>query len=961
MKKYHPAGPVFLKEPFLLIFRTNYSQKHIFTRFAVFLKNNKSNSCDTIKLLRIISNTTLIEHMDWYRHDSDQIFLRLNTSPAGLTRGEAARRITEYGRNALAQEEKGNTIEILVRQFKSPLIYILIIAAAVTVLVGEFSDAGVIAFVLLLNATVGFLQERKAEASVKALARLVVPKARVIREGSEEEISSEDLVPGDIVILASGVKVPADIRLFKANEVRIDEAMLTGESLPAEKITATLAEEHLPPGDQTNIAFMGTSVLNGRATGIVVATGSSTVLGRIASDVRGVRTAKPPIQEKIERFAHMIGYIAIIGAILTFAIGIVLGLGIAEMFRTAVAVAVATVPEGLPIVVTVTLAIGITRMARRNAIIRKLPAVETLGSTTVICSDKTGTLTRNEMTVRLIFDGMHSYEVTGTGYAPSGQILHEQLPLEPAERESLIRLLRIGLLCNESRILEKEGHFSVDGDPTEGALIVSALKAGMDHDREKELYPLIAMIPFESEWGYMATLHRFGERKIIFVKGAPEKLLGMCTVCAAGEGAIMKDVQRYSQRFGEEGLRVIALAFKEADPVKETLTHQDIQDGIVFAGLQGMIDPPRSEALAAVQGCRDAGIRTVMITGDHAVTALAIARKLGITDDTHQVVTGREIEAMDDAAFASVVRNQSVYARVAPQHKLRIVQELIRQGDVVAVTGDGVNDAPALKAAHIGVAMGRTGTDVAKEAADMVVADDNFASIFSAVEEGRIVFDNIRKVVLFLIPTGFAALIAIVTTMLAGLPVPFLPAQILWINLVTSGLQDVALAFEPGEKFVLMRPPRRKTEGIVSHSMILRVAIATLVITGGVLFSFFYALEKGDPLNEARTMAMTTIVFFQFFRVWTTRSEVQAAWRMNPLTNPFLFAASLAAFFAQLAVIYVPVLHDVFKTEPLTLDEWFWVVTVTASVFIADEAYKFFYRRRQGVTRIPENSETAVA
>jgi Ca2+-transporting ATPase len=883
--------------------------------------------------------------MEWYRLPTDAVFRQLETSDQGLTSDEVRKRRAEHGPNTLAGAEKTSRLKLLLNQFASPLVYILMVAAVATALLGEYADAAVIAFVLLLNAMVGYFQEQKAEESVKALAKLVVPRARVLREGREQEVNSEELVPGDIIFLTSGMKVPADIRLLRTIEVRIDEAMLTGESLPAEKVTAALVEEHLTPGDQTNMAFMGTSVLNGRATGVVTATGQKTVLGTIANEVRDVSAAQPPIQIKIHRFARLIGYVAIGGAVLTFGLGVLFGLGLSEMFRTAVAVAVATVPEGLPIVVTVTLAIGVTRMARRNAIIRKLPAVETLGSTTVICSDKTGTLTKNEMTVRLVYDGQYAYEVTGSGYEPKGEFLHEQMPLEPGERETLLRVLRIGLLCNESEVHEEEGRYKVDGDPTEAALIVSAMKAGLKGE-ERMRYPRLAMIPFESEWGYMATLHQDGDRRVIFVKGAPEKVLEMCSECMAGGGKKMDEVLRYAHRFAGEGLRVIALAYKEVPSGKSDLTHADLRGGIIYAGLQGMIDPPRPEAVDAVEGCKEAGIRTVMITGDHAITAAAIARKLGFVGDKPRVVTGKELETTSDSELSRFVQEVSVYARVSPQHKLRIVQELVKQGEVVAVTGDGVNDAPALKAAHIGIAMGRTGTDVAKESSDMVVADDNFASIYNAVEEGRIVFENIRKVVLFLIPTGFAALIAVLATMLSGFPVPFVPAQILWINLVTSGLQDVALAFEPGERHLIKNPPRPPGEGIFSGSMIHRTVIATLVVAGGVLFAYFYALAKGDPLEEARTMAMTTIVFFQFFRVWTTRSETQAALRMNPMTNPFLFAAALAAFFAQLAVIYVPVLQWIFRTEPLTLDEWLWILPVTATVFLADEAYKLMARRR---------------
>ena len=743
--------------------------------------------------------------MSWYQTDVKATLRKLNTSEYGLPNDDVSRRIEEYGPNRLAVGKKASRLKILIHQFQSPLIYILLIAAVVTVFLDEYIDTGVIMAVVILNAIIGYIQEFKAEESIGALKKLTVPKARVLRDGTEKEIDSDDLVPGDIVLLSSGSKVPADLRLFRVIELRVDESLLTGESVPDEKITASIKEDNLIPGDQKNMAFMGTIVVSGRAKGVVVETGQRTALGQIAEEVREVAGVKTPLQEKFEKFAKFIGLFVLAFSALILIAGALLGGTLSEMFIVAVATAVSAIPEGLPVAVTIAMAIGVSRMARRNAIIRKLPAVETLGNTTVICSDKTGTLTKNEMTVRLVYDGSHIYEVTGGGYDPRGEILRDKVPITKGERKDLIRMLRTGLLCNESNIYEEHDQYKVDGDPTEGALIVSATKAGLNAEEEKESYQQIAMIPFESERGYMATLHRHRSKKVIFVKGAPEKLLDMCVRHLPKGCPKIKEIDHVSNEFAKEGLRVIALAYKDAPLDMEELTHEDIHDDLIYAGLQGMMDPPRDESLSAVDGCKIAGIRTIMVTGDYAATAVAVSQKLGITGDKPDVLEGKEIESMDDEELITRTKNVSVYARVSPQHKLRIVQQLVSHGEVVAVTGDGVNDAPALKAAHIGIAMGRKGTDVAKESSDMVVTDDNFASIVHAVEEGRVVYDNIRKVTLFLVSCGIGELLAIVATILMKLPIPYIPAQILWLNLVTNGFQDVALAFEPGEKGVIKR------------------------------------------------------------------------------------------------------------------------------------------------------------
>jgi Ca2+-transporting ATPase len=943
----------------------------------------------------------------------------LGASEHGLTEDEARERLSQAGPNRLAEGERIGLLKIVLNQFRSPLIYILLIAAVVTFFLEEYKDTGVIAAVLVLNAVIGFIQELKAEKQVQALKKMVVARARVLRDGKEVEINGETVVPGDIVLLASGGRVPADVRLFRTIELKADESMLTGESMPAEKTSEVISEENLTPGDQLNMAFMGTVVVNGRGRGVVVATGSRTVLGHIAKDVQEVRVARSPLQERIDRFAHAIGIIVLVAATLLFLVGILVGVNATDMFMTAVAATVATIPEGLPIVVTIALAIGVARMAQRNAIIRKLPAVETLGSTTVICSDKTGTLTRNEMTVKRVFDGEKIYEVTGTGYDPSGEIQAEGEAVDVAGEEKLAMIFRIGLLCNETHVYEEEGEYHVDGDPTEGALIVSAMKAGFNREDERDASPQLAIIPFESDRGYMATLHRSGDRNMVFVKGAPEKLMELCSECRADS---WREVTRVAEEFARDGLRVLGMAYREIPVDQAEIKVADLQSGLQFAGLQGMIDPPRPEAIEAVADCREAGIRVVMITGDHAVTALAIARKLGIApeeevvedlasrpadslndDDllslfqevvgalavrselvrrepetvtgrhvqamnnpefmgllkgvlaalvkragpegtVRSVLSGREIETMSDADLYQLVQRVSVYARVSPQHKLRITQQLIKRGEIVAMTGDGVNDAPALKAAHIGVAMGKTGTDVAKEASDMVIADDNFASIYRAVELGRVVFDNIRKVTFFLIPTGIAAIITILATVMLGLPLPYLPAQLLWINIVTNGLQDMALAFEPGEKDVLKRPPRPPRSGIFNRLMVERTIIVALLISAGVIYEFIHDLNQGASLEKARTMAVTVMVFFQFFQAFNSRSELQSLFRMNPLGNPFLFFGTLAAFGAHLAAIYLPALQWVFGMVPITPEEWLRIALLSFTVVVVVEIDKLVRR-----------------
>ena len=881
----------------------------------------------------------------WETLEVPETFDLLASSEAGLASAEAAKRLAEIGPNVLAAEEKINIFSIIIHQFKSPLIYVLLVAAVVTFFLHEYIDMAVILAVVILNAIIGFIQEVKAEQGVRSLKKMVQAKARALRDRREKEIPGSQLVPGDVVYLAAGMRVPADLRLIHELDLRIDESMLTGESLPSDKKTEKLIEQNLTPGDMKNIAFMGTTVVYGRGRGVVVETGRRTVIGDIAEKVQEVPFGKAPLQQKLDSFAKFLSWTVGGISLLIFGLGLYEGEKLSDMFIAAVAIAVSAIPEGLPVAVTVALAIGVNRMARQNAIVRRLPSVETLGSTTVIGSDKTGTLTRNEMTVKLVFDGLRTYEISGIGYEPEGSISHESQLVDITTCMELEQTLRIGMLCNESNLYQEDGEYRIDGDPTEGALIVSAIKGGLQVEEEQMRYPQLGLVPFESERGFMATLHEIEGRKIIFAKGAPEKIIHFSMLDEADPGPGNRLAQ-VAANLADQGLRVLGLAYKEVDAETTRISQADVENGLIFAGLQAMLDPPRQEVVEAIRMCKQAGIRTAMITGDHAITAGAVAGQIGIATEKDQVLEGRHIETMSDDELYEKAKITSVYARVAPAHKLRIVQQLIKQGEVVAVTGDGVNDAPALKAAHIGVAMGRTGTDVAKEAADIVLSDDNFASIVAAVREGRIVYDNIKKVTIFLVSCGLGELLTIIACMLAGLHIPYLPAQILWLNLVTNGFQDVALAFEPGEKDVLSRKPRPSRERILSALMIQRTLLMGSILGFGTFIVYYLELASGVPVDSARSVALTTMVFFQFYQAMNCRSETLSIFEMHPLSNPFLFVSIIGAFFAHLAVLYVPALQYVFRTVPLDFGQWVIVVVSSVTVVIGVELDKFMRRRK---------------
>jgi Ca2+-transporting ATPase len=886
----------------------------------------------------------------WHMLDGAEVEAWLGTSAHGLEAREVEARLARHGPNALEDAPPPSALGILVHQFQSPLIYILLLATAVTLLLGEYIDTGVIGAVLLLNAIIGFTQEYRAEAPVRALMRLVAPHARVIRGGREWEVESRVLVPGDLVLLESGSRVPADLRLISTTALLVDESLLTGESVPVAKGTAPLDGPGRVLGDRTNMAYAGTIVASGRGRGYVVATGGRTELGAIAEHVRGRERAATPLQHRMHRFARVVAAVVALAAGFAFAFGVLRGESPAAMFVVAVAMAVSAVPEGLPVAFTITLALGVRRMARRHAIIRRLPAVETLGSTTVIGSDKTGTLTENRMTVQAIWAGGRTFTLAETAPGQAGALLDDGQSVALAEHRPLHLTLLAGVLTNEASLtLTAEGH-ALQGDPTEAALLVAAARLGLEPADVRVAYPVYAEIPFEPDRQYSASICLRRDEPWVFVKGAPERVLVMCREMLIDTGTVPLDpdvVLAAAHAMAARGLRVLAMAYRILPRPPERPEEVREPDGLVFLGLQGAMDPPRAGVREAIAGCQAAGMRVAMITGDHAATARAIAAELGLALDTAPVVTGAELSAMEDATLRQRVRETSVYARVAPEHKLRIVRALQSHGEVVAVTGDGVNDAPALKAADIGVAMGRSGTDVAREAADMVLTDDNFVSIYEAVREGRVTFDNLRKVTFFLVSTGAAEVAAILTALVLGWPLPFLPAQILWLNLVTNGLQDVALAFEPGEPDVVRRPPRPKAEGlVVSRLGWEQTVVAGLVMAAGTLWLFARELGATDSLVRAQTAAVTTMVLFQVFHVGNSRSDRRSLFRLSPWSNPFLFVATAAALSMHAVALYLPPTQVVLRVEALDLGTWVRIGLVAASIIAAMEVHKWLRVRR---------------
>jgi magnesium-transporting ATPase (P-type) len=879
----------------------------------------------------------------WHALSREEVEARLDTSVSGLTSDVVTERLARYGPNALEEDKPPSDLAILLHQFTSPLIYILVAAAVVTIAIGEYIDAGVIAVVLALNAIIGFVQERQAERSVRALRSLVAPNATVLRDGREHEVDSEDLVPGDLVVLESGRRVPADLRLFSPVALAVDESLLTGESVPVSKSEDVLEEES-GLADRVNMTYTGAVVTSGRGRGYVVATGTETELGRIAQSVREEEEAETPLQQRMNRFARIIGLAVGVSAAAAILLGLALGETLEDMILVAVALAVAAVPEGLPVVFTITLALGVRRMARRKAIVRRLPAVETLGSTTVIGSDKTGTLTENRMTVQEVRGAGSAWRVPSASEGSGdGSVGDGALPAP------LRHILLAGTLANEASISVTPEGIERRGDPTESALLVAAHEFGMEPGTLRHEHGSVLEVPFEPELQYSGSLRSTDSGRTFFVKGAPERVLAMCDRAMADDGRAGEldagAVREAADELAGNGLRVLATAHGAPPGDGDVGAWTREPEGLVFLGLVGMMDPPRQGVPDAIRGCQQAGIRVVMITGDHAATARAIGESLGITGEGGPVLTGVELARLDDEALHERVGDVSIYARVAPDQKLRIVRALQSRGEVVAVTGDGVNDAPALKAAEIGVAMGKAGTDIAREASDIVLTNDDFVSIYAAVEEGRVTFDNLRKVTFFLISTGAASIIMILTALLLGWPLPMLPAQLLWLNLVTNGLQDVALAFEPGEPEAVRRPPRPRKEGVISALLWERTALSGVVMATGTLLVFRWELDQTGSLAAAQTAALTTMVLFQMFQAGNARSDHRSLFRMNPWSNPFLFLAIAGALVIHVGALYFAPTQLILRVVPVDLDTWI-VMILTASTLVgAVELHKLLRRR----------------
>jgi magnesium-transporting ATPase (P-type) len=872
----------------------------------------------------------------------DGVLAGLRSSPTGLAPAEAEKRLLEIGPNELPEEEATSAAAIALRQFRSPLIYILLGAGVMTIALGQYLDAGVIGAVLALNAVVGFLQEHGAERSMAVLRQLTSARARVLRDAREREVDVRELVPGDVVLVEAGGRVPADCRIVHEVGLEVDESHLTGESETVAKDSAALDPETALP-ERANMLFMGSAATLGRGSAVVVATGAETELGRIAGSLGEIEAVETPLQRRIARLARVIGVAVLVAGLAGFALGALAGEDLDELFFAVVALAVSAIPEGLPIVLTVALAISVRRMAARRAIVRRLPAVETLGSCTVIASDKTGTLTQNRMTVERIVTGGERFEVTGSGYSSEGGFLLGGEPVDPAEGSSLALTLLAGALCNDASVVLGDGEFKVRGDPTEIGLLVAAAKAGMFRDELEEDLPRWGEIPFDPTRRFAATFHRDGRRDVVFVKGAPERIVEMCGAAVGPPALDREAILLEARALAANGLRVIALATRQLPETGAESLHDHLA-GLTFLGLEAMIDPPREEAGEAVRRCREAGIRPLMVTGDHAVTALAIARELGIAGERDRVLGGAELEALDDEELRDAVAETSVFARVAPEHKLRIVEALRAGDEVVAVTGDGVNDAPALKAADIGAAMGRSGTDVAKEAADMVIADDDFATVFAAVEEGRIAFANVRNTTFFLISCGAAEVLAVLASLLFGFPLPLLPAQLLWLNLVTNGIEDIGLAFEPGEEEVRRRPPRPREEEVISPLLWERTALVGVVMAAGTLLLFLLERSAGAPLEEARTVALTALVLFQVVHVGNCRSERRSLFTKPVASNPLLFFGTGAALAVHVGALYFGPTQAALRLVPL--DPWAWaeIGAVSLTVAVAVEAHKLWRR-----------------
>ncbi|KKG03663.1 calcium-transporting P-type ATPase, PMR1-type [Methanosarcina mazei] len=880
-------------------------------------------------------------------HDeaADAVLKTLDTSETGLSSGEAENRLEKYGKNELKEEEKTSAVKLFLSQFKSFLILILIVAALFSAFLGELVDALVILFTVFLAGVLGFVQEYRAEESIKLLKSLTSPEALVVRDGKEVKVLSSLLVPGDILILQAGDRIPADARLLEAQSLKIDESSLTGESVPVEKSIKILLPE-TPQPDRKNMAYTGTSVTYGRGKAVITATGMSTAFGKLAGLLGEIERERTPLQEKLDQFGRWLGAATLIVVAFVAVLGIFKGFDPFEMFLWGVALAVAAIPEALPAVVTVGLALGVRRMVKRHALVRKLPSVETLGSTNIICTDKTGTLTQNKMTVEKVYVNGTMLSVTGNGYEPVGDFFKEGQPV--SEDIHLHKLLVTGALCNDAGLVEEEGIGDIIGDPTEGALVVAAAKKGIWRPDLELGHRRIGEVPFSSERKMMTTLNASEEGLYAYSKGAPEVILGCCTKIFLGgqekelTPEIRKEILDTVNEMANQTLRVMGFAYRQ---VPENIVPENAEREMVFAGLMGMRDPPREEVKVAIATCTDAGIRTVMITGDHKTTAFAIAREIGIYREGDLVLTGTELDALGDKEFEDMVEKVSVYARVYPEHKLKVVNALKKKGYIVAMTGDGVNDAPALKAADMGIAMGITGTEVSKEASSMILTDDNFASIVSAVEEGRNILKNIKNFIAYGLTCHIGVVLIVLVGVLAWQILPVIAVQILWINLITDGLPPMALSLEAPDRGLMKQKPRKSTEGLVSRRMLIASLGLGALIAVQSLGVLSWALEEGMPLPKIQTLIFTLVVISLMFNAFNWRSDRLSVFSLGIFTNWPLIYAILSTVLLQLAAIYVPVLQTAFRTVPLSLSDWGMIIPLASTTLIVMEVAKYLERR----------------
>lgn len=895
----------------------------------------------------------------WHALDSSQVLADLGSNKSGLAPDEAVLRLAQYGHNELVSKKKISPIKIFFEQFKDFLIIILLVATAISLVIGETLDAIVIMVIVVFAAGLGFIQEFRAEKAMDALKKMAAPTARVLRGGSEVEIPARELVPGDVVILKAGDRIPADSRIFESFSLKVEEAALTGESLAVEKATEPVSGDHLTLGDRLNMVYMGTTIVYGRGAAVVTGTGMGTEFGKISSMLEEVEDRATPLQQNLDKVGKTLGAACLAVVAVVALVGLLRGHPILEMLMWGISLAIAAVPEALPAVVTVSLAIGVQRMVKRHALVRHLPAVETLGCTTVICSDKTGTLTQDKMTATRIYLDGRTLEVTGTGYAPEGDLFDSDGKIDPKGNEGIRLLLSAGVLCNDSGLVQTEGRWHIKGDPTEGALIVLGAKAGYRVNELNKTYLRISEVPFSSERKRMTTVHQAAEGKVAYCKGAPEVVLDLCRHLYQKDkprelGAAERElILNAAQQMASDGLRVLGIAGRFL-PV-DSLKPDEIEKDMVFFGLVGMIDAPRTEAKAAIEVCNKAGIKTVMITGDHKLTAMAVAKQLGLLKGG-LALSGAELDKLSDEEFAGIVEKVDVYARVSPAHKMRVIEAFAKRGHIVAMTGDGVNDAPALKKADIGIAMGITGTDVSKEASDIVLTNDNFASIVAAVEEGRGIFANIKKYLIYLLSCNVGEIIIMFVAVLMGLPLPLVTTQLLFVNLATDGLPALALAVDPSSREIMERPPRNPKESIFTRPVnvfIGGVGIWTAMIGLGV---FIWSLNNGKSALEAQALCFVTLILAEMFNAYNSRSEKYSVFKIGVFSNKWLNWAVLSSLAITLLVVYVPVLQGPFNTYSLTSGDWLLAFLAASTLFVAVEISKHIkvakLFQRKGATKL---------